>query len=58
MAERFDGRRRKTMLKLGKGSAFVKSRLGRINQNEDAWEVDFQPVPCPKGGHDHGAVPA
>jgi uncharacterized protein DUF6930 len=30
-------------LKLGKGSAFVKSRLRRLPQSEDVWEADFQP---------------
>lgn len=29
-------------LKLGKGSAFVKSRLRRLPQSEDVWEADFQ----------------
>ena len=28
-------------LKLGKGSAFVKSRLRRLPRSEDTWEVDF-----------------
>jgi len=30
-------------LKLGKGSAFVKSRLRRLPQSEDVWEADFVP---------------
>lgn len=28
-------------LKLGKGSAFVKSRLRRLLQDDDVWEADF-----------------
>lgn len=32
-------------LKLGKGSSFVKSRLRRYPQEDDVWEIDFQPVP-------------
>ncbi|MDB5349951.1 MAG: hypothetical protein JWN86_1198 [Planctomycetota bacterium] len=32
-------------LKLGKGVAFVKSRLKRLPQNDDAWEADFQALP-------------
>jgi hypothetical protein len=32
-------------LKLGKGSAFVKSKLRYLPQTDDVWEVDFQPVP-------------
>src|SRR3954452_2108828 len=32
-------------LKLGKGSAFVKSKLRLLPQTDDVWEVDFQPVP-------------
>jgi hypothetical protein len=32
-------------LKLGKGSAFVKSKLRYLPQADDVWEVDFQPVP-------------
>ena len=34
-------------LKLGKGAAFVKSRLKRLPQGEDAWEADFQVLPRP-----------
>ena len=30
-------------LKLGKGSAFVKSRLRRLSQSDDVWEADFRP---------------
>jgi hypothetical protein len=32
-------------LKLGKGSAFVKSKLRYLPQTDDVWEVDFQPIP-------------
>ena len=32
------------MLKLGKGSAFVKSRLRPLPQYEDIWEADIQPI--------------
>ena len=32
-------------LRLGKGAAFVKSRLRCLSQAEDAWEADFQPNP-------------
>jgi hypothetical protein len=32
-------------LKLGKGAAFVKSRLRRLPQKDDAWEVDFRLMP-------------
>jgi len=55
-------------LKLGKGAAFVKSRLRRLPQFDDIWEADMQPV---LGKHDrtefwlgmvveqeHGAMPA
>src|SRR4051794_35099263 len=34
-------------LKLGKGTAFVKGRLKRLPQGEDAWEADFQALPRP-----------
>jgi len=34
-------------LKLGKGSAFVKSRLKRPRQEEDTWEADFRALPTP-----------
>src|SRR5207253_68041 len=43
-----------TALKLGKGSAFVKSRLLRLKQAEHTWEADFRAIPCPMGGHVHG----
>ena len=35
----------RTKLTLGKGSSFVKSRLRRLSQKDDAWEADFQPIP-------------
>jgi hypothetical protein len=34
-------------LKLGKGVAFVKSRLKRLPQGDDIWEADFQALPKP-----------
>jgi len=34
-------------LKLGKGAAFVKSRLKRLPRGDDAWEVDFEALPKP-----------
>ena len=34
-------------LKLGKASAFVKSRLKRLRQEDDTWEVDFRALPKP-----------
>jgi hypothetical protein len=34
-------------LKLGKGVAFVKARLKRLPQGDDAWEADFQALPSP-----------
>jgi hypothetical protein len=34
-------------LKLGKGSAFVKSRLKRLSRGDEAWEADFQALPKP-----------
>jgi hypothetical protein len=33
-------------LKLGKGSAFVKSKLRYLPRTDDVWEVDFQPIPA------------
>src|SRR3954447_23147542 len=33
-------------LKLGKRSAFVKSKLRNLPQTDDVWEVDFQPIPA------------
>src|SRR3954447_7935362 len=32
-------------LKLGKGAAFVKSKLRTLPQADDVWEADFQPIP-------------
>lgn len=43
-------------LKLGKGAAFVKSKLRHLPRADDVWEVDFQPIPeqvC-KRGHQEG----
>jgi hypothetical protein len=34
-------------LKLGKGVAFVKSRLKRLRQGDGVWEVDFRALPKP-----------
>lgn len=34
-------------LKLGKGAAFVKSRLKRLPEGGDIWEADFQALPKP-----------
>src|SRR3954453_23282099 len=34
-------------LKLGKGAAFVKSRLKRLPQDDETWEADFQALPKP-----------
>ncbi len=34
-------------LKLGKGVAFVKSRLKRLPQDDETWEADFQALPKP-----------
>ena len=34
-------------LKLGKGVAFVKSRLKRLPQVDETWEADFQALPKP-----------
>src|SRR5262245_13267202 len=34
-------------LKLGKGAAFVKSRLKRFPQCDEIWEADFQALPQP-----------
>ena len=49
-------------LKLGKGSAFVKSRLRRLPRSEDTWEVDFLREADHWMGlvveQEHGAVPA
>jgi len=37
----------KEKLKLGKGVAFVKSRLKRLPQGDDTWEADFEALPQP-----------
>jgi hypothetical protein len=37
--------RERHQLKLGKGSAFVKSRLKRLRQGDDTWEADFRALP-------------
>ena len=37
----------RTRLKLGKGAAFVKSRLKRLRQEDETWEADFQALPKP-----------
>jgi hypothetical protein len=34
-------------LKLGKGVAFVKSRIGRLPESGETWEVDFEALPKP-----------
>jgi hypothetical protein len=34
-------------LKLGKGAAFDKSRLKRLSQRDETWEVDFRALPKP-----------
>jgi hypothetical protein len=39
--------RKKTHLTLGKGSAFVKSRLKHLAQEKDTWEADFKALPKP-----------
>lgn len=36
-------------LKLGKGAAFVKSRLKRLPEADESWEADFQALPKPMG---------
>jgi hypothetical protein len=36
-------------LKLGKGSAFVKTHLKTLAQAEDTWEADFRAMPKPQG---------
>ena len=36
-------------LKLGKGSVFVKSRLKRLQQEDETWEADFRALPKPVG---------
>src|SRR3984893_1127982 len=39
--------REEEKLRLGKGSAFVKSRLKRLRQEDDTWEADFRALPKP-----------
>jgi hypothetical protein len=34
-------------LKLGKGAAFVKSRIGRLPESGETWEADFEALPKP-----------
>lgn len=46
-------------LKLGKGVAFVKSRLRQLPQEDETWEADFRTLPQPgkiKGGYHVGMV--
>ncbi len=37
----------KEKLKIGKGSAFVKSQLHRLPQEDETWEADFRALPRP-----------
>src|SRR5262245_66217671 len=39
--------REEEKLRLGKGAAFVKSRLKRLRQEDETWEADFQALPKP-----------
>jgi hypothetical protein len=39
----------KPKLKLGKSSAFVKSKLKRLEQGDDTWEADFRALPKSQG---------
>jgi hypothetical protein len=39
--------REEEKLRLGKGVAFVKSRLNRLPQVDEVWEADFQALPKP-----------
>jgi hypothetical protein len=39
-------------LMLGKGVAFVKTRLRRLRQEDDTWDADFFGIPCSGGKHD------
>jgi hypothetical protein len=39
--------REEEKLNLGKGAAFVKSRLKRVRQEDVTWEADFQALPRP-----------
>lgn len=36
-------------LKLGKGTAFVKTHIKRLKQEKDTWEADFRAMPKPPG---------
>jgi hypothetical protein len=36
-------------LKLGKGTAFVKTHIRRLKQEKDIWEADFRAMPKPQG---------
>jgi len=44
--------REEEKLNLGKGAAFVKSRLKRLRQEDDTWEADCFPIPCSGGKHE------
>ncbi len=51
--------REEEKLKLGKGAAFVKSRLKRLRQEGETWEADFRALPKPitqSGTHYLGLV--
>src|SRR3954470_9165007 len=39
--------REEEKLVLGKGAAFLKSRLKRLRQEDETWEADFQALPKP-----------
>ena len=39
--------RQEEKLALGKGAAFVKTRLKRLPREDGTWEADFQPLPRP-----------
>lgn len=39
-------------LKLGKGTAFVKTHIKRLPQRDDTWEADFRAMPKPHGQTD------
>jgi hypothetical protein len=39
--------RKADSVKLGKGSAFDKTRLKRLRQEGDTWEADFRALPKP-----------
>src|SRR5688572_29594067 len=39
-------------LKLGKGTAFVKTHLKQLKQEDDAWEADFRVLPKAQGDSD------